>query len=164
MLAFQTSVSLSMRHILRERNCAPCASSLELAIDNADNKKHQNGNDRNRYNPICSHPTQFRISVTLHLQHQPQGKRSHLRAIPLNVLTLRSTYPSLCCRFRCVFSITFRCWCRSASVPAPMDSVSSAMRWLSRRRSELRPRRSVPERSCWRCSSWASWPLGGSSV
>ena len=29
---------------------------LELAIDDQDDKKNEHGDDRNRYNPICSHP------------------------------------------------------------------------------------------------------------
>ncbi len=29
---------------------------FELAVDNSKDKQHQNRNDCNRYNPICSHP------------------------------------------------------------------------------------------------------------
>lgn len=29
---------------------------MELAIDDQDNKKNEHGDDRNCYNPICSHP------------------------------------------------------------------------------------------------------------
>ncbi len=32
--------------------------SLELAIDNANNQQNQHRYDRNRYNPICSHPVE----------------------------------------------------------------------------------------------------------
>ena len=31
---------------------------MELAINDANNQKNQNRDDRNRYNPICSHPVE----------------------------------------------------------------------------------------------------------
>src|SRR5271155_173594 len=117
----ETTLRLTMYHHLPIRRLR----SLELAVNNGNNEQHQHRNNCNCYYPIGSHPVTCNVS-TIH-RTRVVGNRSHLRAIPLNVLTLRSTYPSLCCRFRCVFSITLRCWCRSARVPAPIVSVSSAI-------------------------------------
>ena len=38
------------------RHCDRTNRLLELAIDDQDYKKNEHGDDRNRYNPICSHP------------------------------------------------------------------------------------------------------------
>lgn len=57
--------------------------------------------------------------------------RHYLRAIPLNVFTLLSTYPSLSCSTSLVCWIVSRCLCRSASVLAPTASVSFASAWLA---------------------------------
>ena len=40
------------------------ANSLEFAVDNPDNQQHQNRDDCNSYNPICSHPAQAMVSKT----------------------------------------------------------------------------------------------------
>lgn len=40
---------------------------VELAINDQDNKQNEHGDDRNGYNPICSHPTPTSV---------PQSKKS----------------------------------------------------------------------------------------
>jgi hypothetical protein len=37
-------------------NATRAISLFEFAVNNSNNKQNQNRNDRNRYNPICSHP------------------------------------------------------------------------------------------------------------
>lgn len=66
---------------------------LEFAIDDQNYQKDQHGDYCNRYNPICSHPGPRSV-------RNPKGPcmvkgMKYLRAIPLSVFTLRSTYPSL---------------------------------------------------------------------
>lgn len=83
----------------------------------------------------------------------------YLRDIPLNVLTLLSTNPSLCIKVSCVCWMVSLCLCRSASVLAPIASVSFANAWLAFNLCELRSNLSVPDRSCCLCSSWTSFGL-----
>ena len=67
---------------------------LEFAIDDEDDEEDEHGDDGNGYNPICSHPA---LELVRRFKRAYRVKRGmkYLRAIPLSVLTLRSTYPSL---------------------------------------------------------------------
>lgn len=61
-------------------------------------------------------------------RRKKKEKAAHLRAIPLSVLILLSVYPSLSSNLSLVFSICVLCCARSFNVPAPIASVSLAIR------------------------------------
>ena len=65
---------------------------LELAVHDRDDQNYQDRDDGDGDYPIRSHPATHSVS-------EPAGEKTkdhhYLRAIPLNVFTLRSTYPSL---------------------------------------------------------------------
>lgn len=67
---------------------------LELAINDEDDEEDEHGDDGDGYDPICSHPA---LELVCRFERSYRVKRGmkYLRAIPLSVLTLRSTYPSL---------------------------------------------------------------------
>ena len=67
---------------------------LELAINDQDDEKDEHGDDGDGYNPICSHPAQ-ELARRFKASYRVKRGVKYLRAIPLSVLTLRSTYPSL---------------------------------------------------------------------
>lgn len=64
-------------------------TSPKLADDDGHNEEHEDSDDGNGDYPVCSHPVRSFLSVG------PQARcikaPHYLRAIPLNVFTLRST-------------------------------------------------------------------------
>lgn len=99
-------------------------SLTELTRDNRHNQQHQHRNNRNRNHTIRSHPAYVSPSHDL----TQQRNNSYLRAMPLSVLMLRSRYLSLSFNVLWVFEICSLCTLRSPRIPAPMPSVSFAMR------------------------------------
>lgn len=72
----------------------PDLRSSELIKDHRHNQYDQHSNNRNRYNPIRSHPTQqSQVSKTPlpFPDKEDIGEATNLRAIPLSVFTLLST-------------------------------------------------------------------------
>lgn len=85
---------------------------MELAINDSKNQQDQNSNNRDRDYPIRSHPVrreQFEIS-NLRSEGMDFKESHYLRAMPLRVLMLVSTYPSLCCSPDRACSMVCRCW------------------------------------------------------
>ncbi len=56
MLIMTTATFQCNSFIFASQSLCQTSQSLELAIDDSDNQQNQHRNDRNRYNPICSHP------------------------------------------------------------------------------------------------------------
>ena len=103
----------------------------------------------------------YKLAISQEPYRHLHGKR-YLRAIPLNVFTLLSTYPSLSSIVALVCCIVSLCICKSANVPCPIASVSFAIRWLSLNLWLLLSSLSVPLSSCCRCSCCASRACGSS--
>lgn len=68
------------------------SASSELAVDNADNQQHQYGDDSDGDDPIRCHPiARIKGRSVKHILSRLQQGVSYLLAMPLRVLTLRST-------------------------------------------------------------------------
>lgn len=130
----------------------------ELAVNDCEYQEDQNGDDGDRNYPVRSHSKNI---STPYFRSRARGSH-YLRPIVLNVLTLRSTYPSLSRSLDRVFNICSLWTDRSAKVSRPIFSVSLAIRELFLRRSDDLSRRSVPDKSCCLCSVCGS--MVGSSV
>ena len=110
------------------RDAGPPKPGLtELADNNCNDQESEDCNDGDGDYPICSHPVSSSSAWLLRVGERAIDKVHYLRAIPLRVLTLRSTYPSDSSSVPRVCSMTDRCECKSASVLAPICSVSLAI-------------------------------------
>lgn len=121
---------------------------MEFAVHCSYYEENQDCDDRYSDNPISSHSAIVSVIPYRDLRDKAGGC-IYLRAIPLNVFTLRSTYlhfdqykvvsslaagwtyPSLSNIVIRVCCIVSPCTCKSANVSLPMFSVSCATRWLS---------------------------------
>jgi hypothetical protein len=68
------SYKINKEYLEAPRNARRAVALFELAVDNSKDKQHQNRNNGNRYNPICSHPAE-----NLLVKHFPKHAATRIR-------------------------------------------------------------------------------------